>query len=134
MTTHFGAGAGQAIEVGPKNKYSMRRITNLQQDAHILGRLLSNKLVTKDTLSMALQIYQIIRQPFASNVVEKSRETGFLYEFNAPGYEVCEDKQSLKRLSEKVFENWSWQWKLDVEEDWDRAEAMLKDEFKRSRL
>ena len=56
-----------------------------------------------------------------------------MYEFNAPGYEVCEDEQSLKGLSKKTFENWSWQWTLDVEEDWARAEAMLKDELKRLR-
>ena len=62
-----------------------------------------------------------------------SRETGLLYEFNLPGYENS-DGESLKRIAERIYENWSWQWKLDVEDDWTKAELLLNAELSRAKL
>ena len=66
-------------------------------------------------------------------MVESSRETGLLYEFNLPGYEES-DRENLKRVAARIYENWSWQWKLDVEDDWTRAEQLLDAELGKAKL
>ena len=40
----------------------------------------------------------------------------------------------LKKVADKICENWTWQWTLEVEDDWKKAEDMLIAEVKRSRL
>ena len=112
------------------------QLTNLiiLQDAHILGRLLSNSLVTRDTLSATLRIYEAVRGPFATQLLERSREMGLLYVLATPGYDICDDEESMGRLSAKILENWRWQWELNVEDDWTKAQGMLNAELKHSRL
>ena len=60
-------------------------LTSCNQDAYILGRLLTDPALTTDNVAAVLQIYDDIRRPVASDVVERSLRLGFLYEFH-PDY------------------------------------------------
>jgi len=98
------------------------------QDAHILGRLLSHPAVNKTNLNTALKVYQSVRLPFASSIVERSRETGFIYEFNSPGLEWEDDanmKPSTEKIVQAVYDQWSWQWEKTPDMDWAQAEKLL---------
>lgn len=133
MTTHLGAGAGQAIE-----------------GAYILGHLLANlpkaclPIEPQTLLPNTLKVYDAIRRPFASRVVETSRRTGFLYEFSQPNpsspingpvalpeRELLDsgDMEALKKLGEKCFENWSLQWTDMPDGEREKAEKMLQEEL-----
>ena len=61
------------------------------QDAHILGRILSDFRVNPNNIEAALKIYNDIRRPFGNSVVERSRMTGFMYEFDVEGFQHSED-------------------------------------------
>ncbi|OAX36317.1 FAD/NAD(P)-binding domain-containing protein [Rhizopogon vinicolor AM-OR11-026] len=69
MTSHLGAGAGQAIE-----------------DAFVLGRLLAHPLTRLDNIHVALKIYQDVRLSVAQFIARESEDLGYMYEFNTPGY------------------------------------------------
>ena len=134
MTTHLGAGAGQAIE-----------------GAYILGRLLArlSTALSPPTTACALipsvlKAYDAIRRPFATRVVETSRATGFLYEFTEPNpsspdsgpsalpeRDLLEkgDKGALKRLGERCYENWGLQWTDMPDSEYEKAENMLREEL-----
>jgi len=114
MTTHIGAGAGQAIE-----------------DAYVLGRLLSDMRLNASKLESALQVYDSVRRPIGNSFVEHSRTIGLAYEFNyvpeailTAGVEMG-SPEGLKLLSEFIYDSWSWHWRSMPEEDWLRAEQML---------
>ncbi|KAJ7624371.1 hypothetical protein FB45DRAFT_836440 [Roridomyces roridus] len=112
MMTHFGAGAGQAIE-----------------SAYILGRILSHPSTTPQTIGHALQVYSAIRKPFANGIVEKTRLMGLMYEFNAPGlYDGRRGEgegEGLEALGELIRREWEWVGMHGIREDWERAERML---------
>ncbi|KAL1937333.1 hypothetical protein VTO73DRAFT_13846 [Trametes versicolor] len=130
MTTHFGAGGGQAIE-----------------DAFILGRLLADPRTTLPLVSRAFQIYEDVRLPFARTVVNDARKVGLMYEFNWPGLYngaplsesegeggedvMKEETRQLGELAEVIQEIWQWQWKEKVEDQWGevdrRFEQLVKD-------
>ena len=57
-----------------------------------------------------------------------------LYDLSAPGLGACDNATELKKVADTICENWTWQWTLEVEDDWKRAEQMLNIEFNRSRL
>lgn len=117
MSTHFGAGAGQAID-----------------DSYILGRILSHPLVTTDNVATALQVYDAIRRPVASDVVERSLRVGFLYEFH-PGYlPLGTDTERLRRgdlaelekVGDTLQDIWRFHWERMPDQDWERAREMLE--------
>ncbi|KAI5117644.1 hypothetical protein M0805_001300 [Coniferiporia weirii] len=116
MTTHLGAGAGQAIE-----------------DACVLGRLLSSPFVTKSNLTSVLKAYDTIRRPFGNAIVERSRATGFLYEFNELPENIDEDKvragsmDELDKLAREIYERWEVQWTSMPDVEWKAAEKFLQD-------
>ena len=112
MTTHLGAGAGQAIE-----------------DAWILGRILASKHVNLSNVSRALRIHQAICLPAAQRVVRESAKNGLMYDFRSE--EQCDSprsKESLdrwrkdigKRMAEFIGAN-------GTAANWYDAERQLKD-------
>ncbi|KAL5530919.1 hypothetical protein ACEPAG_3795 [Sanghuangporus baumii] len=117
MTTHIGAGAGQAIE-----------------DSYILGKLLASPGVTKQNLLSVLQIYNAIRRPFGNHVVERSRMTGLLYEFNKLPEDIDEGRAragsdiELGKLTRELYKKWEIQWSALPNVDWREAERMLREQ------
>ncbi|KAJ7227879.1 salicylate hydroxylase [Mycena haematopus] len=68
MTPHQGSGAGQAIE-----------------DACILATVLGHRRTTRENLPRALRIFDEIRRPATTNVVEGSRMNGRYFSFEMEG-------------------------------------------------
>ncbi|TBU59381.1 hypothetical protein BD310DRAFT_1010505 [Dichomitus squalens] len=129
MTTHFGAGGGQAIE-----------------DAYILGRWLADPQITLSRVPDVLRIYQDVRLPFARKVVRDAGKAGLMYEFNYPGLydgspisasseeqEVDLLKKPLDELGEAIRDLWRWQWEEKVDLQWDVAEARYLEVLKGGR-
>ncbi|KAH9929152.1 FAD/NAD(P)-binding domain-containing protein [Fomitopsis serialis] len=113
MTPHQGSGAGQAIE-----------------DGFILATLLTQPGVTRDTLPVALQVYDALRRPFSQNVVQLSRSSGMSYRLNCPGFEALTEEQSytgtispaqLDEVGKTVIELTSWNRDTSIMTDRDRA-------------
>ncbi|KAI9061735.1 FAD/NAD-P-binding domain-containing protein [Trametes sanguinea] len=98
MTPHQGAGAGQAIE-----------------DAYILAEVLGHPGTTLSTLSQALAAYEAVRLPMANHVLQGSRESGNMYEFNGP---LGAD---LARLGPQIGKQWDWVWKTTPLEEREKA-------------
>ncbi|EKM54679.1 uncharacterized protein PHACADRAFT_210465 [Phanerochaete carnosa HHB-10118-sp] len=117
MTTHFGAGAGQAIE-----------------DAYILGRLLAQPATNLSNVKDALRIYDAIRRPIASEIVERSLKMGFLYELSTdglpPGTDAAKvhagDRDELQKVIKVMTDLWTWHSASMPEEDWLRAQEKLR--------
>ncbi|THH03798.1 hypothetical protein EW145_g5997 [Phellinidium pouzarii] len=116
MATHLGAGAGQAIE-----------------DGFVLGQLLSQRLVTRANVSLALRMYDAVRRPFGNGMVERSRKTGFLYEFNELPEFIDKhklrdsSKVELEKLAKDICKKWEVQWSALPDVEWKLAEKMLRD-------
>lgn len=127
METHFGAGAGQAME-----------------DAYIIGRLLTHPLTSRKHIHTALSIYDSARLKFAQGVVISARMVGQMYEFGkgwAPPVRSTEQQEDeirnaspqtpeaidwAQRWGKEVSGRWCWQWEANIDADWDRAESQLK--------
>ncbi|THH03319.1 hypothetical protein EW145_g6350 [Phellinidium pouzarii] len=115
MATHLGAGAGQAIE-----------------DGFVLGQLLSQRLVTRANVSLALKVYDAVRRPFGNGMVERSRQTGFLYEFNELPEFIDKhklrdsSKVELEKLAKEIYKKWEVQWSALPDVEWKLAEKMLR--------
>ncbi|KAI0820656.1 hypothetical protein BC628DRAFT_1422680 [Trametes gibbosa] len=114
MTTHLGAGGGQAIE-----------------DAYILGRLLADGRTTLGLVPEVLRVYEGVRLPFARAVVSNARKTGLMYEFSWPGMydgiprragEREDSEAELEELGGAIRELWQWQWEGKVEEQWEQVQ------------
>lgn len=136
MTTHLGAGAGQAIE-----------------GAYIIGRLIASLTLVpslpdfstiQDLIPSVLKAYDAVRRPFAMHVVETSRKTGFLYEFSEPNSVVPGDgpmplpdrallergdEEALTKLGERCLSNWSLQWTQMPDVEYKKAETILREEL-----
>ncbi|EKM54680.1 uncharacterized protein PHACADRAFT_185571 [Phanerochaete carnosa HHB-10118-sp] len=117
MSTHLGAGAGQAME-----------------DAYVLGRLLAHPATDVSNVTDALRIYDAVRRPVASEVVERSLKAGLLYEFVAeafpPGADAAKvhagDPDELQKVAEEVMDMWVRQNASTPEEDWLKVQEMLR--------
>ena len=92
-----------------------------------MGRILADPRVTLDNVGAALRIYDNIRRPIGNGVVEKSRMTGFMYEFNSPGFENSEKltEDDLTSLGAQIRNQWCWQWETDPDDDWTLTELAL---------
>ncbi|KAI0058728.1 FAD/NAD(P)-binding domain-containing protein [Artomyces pyxidatus] len=118
METHFGAGAGLAME-----------------DACILARLLTNPLTTRESLKVALETYERSRLAEVRGIFQTTRRVRDLYEFGVdrpapkPGREntdtPSQNAQWMTDWAENVRRAWSWEWQREVEELWVEAEQML---------
>lgn len=96
-------------------------------------------------MTSALKIYDTIRRPFGNGIVERSRSTGFLYEFNElpDGLNDAKmmegDQEELQKLGMAMQEKWSIQWSALPDVEWRAAQDMLlklgeEAEFIRSNL
>ncbi|EJC99819.1 FAD/NAD-binding domain-containing protein [Fomitiporia mediterranea MF3/22] len=121
MTTHLGAGAGQAIE-----------------DSFILGQLLAQPGVNQSNLASVLRIYDAVRRPLGNHFVERSHTSGFFYEFNnlpegidgaliRAGYDV-----ELEKLAQVIYKKWEVQWSSLPNVEWKEAKRRLKEAFETS--
>jgi len=103
MSPHQGAGAGQAIE-----------------DAYMLARILGHPDATLSTLPHALLAYEHVRLPLANRVLQGSKDSGELYEFNGH----CED--DLQTLGPAIGKQWDWLWETTPEREVERALAWMQ--------
>ncbi|EMD38820.1 hypothetical protein CERSUDRAFT_151487 [Gelatoporia subvermispora B] len=114
MTTHQGSGAGEAID-----------------DAYILGRLLAHPLTMRARIPAVLNLYESVRLRAAAEIVRRSRLTGLMYEFSAPGsYDGADrenEREHLNKLGEDLYGVWTWQWEGEPDAEWEGAEAKLKE-------
>lgn len=75
----------------------------------------------------ALKVYESVRLPFTSAVVDRAHVTGLMYEFNGPEHYdgslkgMPEERSALERLGKQLTHQWSWQWELPFEADWEKA-------------
>ncbi|KAI5117342.1 hypothetical protein M0805_001947 [Coniferiporia weirii] len=128
MTPHQGSGAGQAIE-----------------DAYILSALLAHPLTTLSTLRTALKVYEKVRLPHGNEVQRLSAENGRLREFDDARFSglimdlhdkttqpSSTDAGKLWEIGHTMIENWKWAWTTDIEDDRERAIALLKEHVSRS--
>ncbi len=89
------------------------------QDAYVLAGLLGHLSTTVDTLSRALEVYDQIRRPFANSIVDGSRLSGIMYEFNSvhgENYEV---------LGPAIERQWDWVRSPDPVQQLDEALSCL---------
>lgn len=115
MLPHQGAGAGQAIEVSCLNDVYVLSTNLRPKDAYILAQILGYEGVTKETLPNALRAYEKIRMPIANKVLQGSRESGMMYEFNS------ELGQDFVRLGPAIQKQWDWIWESSPEDDAHKA-------------
>jgi salicylate hydroxylase len=130
MEPHFGAGAGQSIEVGtlvdPPRTISIHRSLH-RQDAFVLGRLLTHELTHRGNVADALKTYEDVRLPFANSIVQQSQDVGRYFGFQrlskdgpAPPHGSPEE---LEYVRKGIEDGWEWQsesaWVWgDAEERW----------------
>ncbi|KIJ64574.1 hypothetical protein HYDPIDRAFT_90107, partial [Hydnomerulius pinastri MD-312] len=111
MEPHLGAGAGQAIE-----------------DAFILGRLLAHDLTREDNIPDALNVYQNIRLPVASDVLTRSQNVGRLMAFKSPLHLNSQDalphesSEELECIKSAIEKEWDCQHGGGALLDWGRAD------------
>ncbi|KAL5523639.1 hypothetical protein ACEPAG_7812 [Sanghuangporus baumii] len=103
MAPHQGAGAGQAIE-----------------DAYVLAKLLGNPLATREALALVLLAYEHVRRPMANAVLQGSRDSGLMYEFNYPGL-----GDHYGALGPVIQSQWDWVWATHPDEEVARGLAYL---------
>ncbi|EKM60412.1 uncharacterized protein PHACADRAFT_203617 [Phanerochaete carnosa HHB-10118-sp] len=118
MSTHKGAGAGQAID-----------------DSYVLGRILAHPKVTTENVAEAFKVYDAIRRPVASEALECSLRTGFLYEFHPDylptGTDVeklhAGDRGELKNVADELQDMSYIHWAELPGREWERALDMLEE-------
>ncbi|TFK91603.1 FAD/NAD(P)-binding domain-containing protein [Polyporus arcularius HHB13444] len=103
MTPHQGAGAGQAIE-----------------DAFVLAEVLGHRHTSRSAIPRALTAYERVRLPMANHVLEGSRQSGNMYEFNGPLGD------NLVPLGPLIGSQWDWLWDTTPQSERDRALGMLQ--------
>ncbi|KAL5528518.1 hypothetical protein ACEPAF_7654 [Sanghuangporus sanghuang] len=103
MAPHQGAGAGQAIE-----------------DAYVLAKLLGSPLATRGTLAHVLRAYEHVRRPMANAVLQGSRDSGLMYEFNYPGL-----GDHYGALGPVIQSQWDWVWATHPDEEVTRGLTYL---------
>lgn len=95
----------------------------------MLGQLLSKGV---DNWPAAFQAFNSVRQPYGNDIQKRSREQGFLYEFNALGFENIMAKgqdlsqEQISILCDGLTKNWAWM-EDDVEEDLKKATALYEE-------
>ncbi|KAH9931159.1 uncharacterized protein BXZ73DRAFT_47441, partial [Epithele typhae] len=79
-----------------------------------------NPSTDRQTLETALQTYERVRLPIANHVLQGSRESGDMYEFNGPL------RDDLATLGPQIGWQWDWQWESTAQGERDRAIGMLR--------
>jgi salicylate hydroxylase len=107
-TPHNGAGAGQAIE----DALCMSRVMRLVYDVADITR--------------AFQAFDRIRRPRSQRQVRVARESGWLYDLQAPG---CMD--NWDKVKQALETKQKWIWEHDLEADVKEAERVFREETAR---
>lgn len=101
-TPHNGAGAGMAIE-----------------DAYVLANILSDVKEPKD-IEAAFSVYDETRRERTQRLVESSRESGQIYEFE--GKDTGDD---MHKIHDNLSQRYKWIWNEDLEEELAEAKRKL---------
>ena len=81
---------------------------------------MGNSKTTMKTLALALKAYEHIRLPMASHVLQGSRDSGRMYEFNGP------QGEDYNILGPAIQGQWDWIRASTPEEDVERALAWMQ--------
>lgn len=84
------------------------------KDAYILSRLLGSSLVTCRTVSRALQGYEHVRRPRATQVTLATRHARKMLEFQE---EYAAADTDTLRSAMALTTEWLWEGKDDIEDD-----------------
>ncbi len=71
--------------------------------------------VTQKSLPDALRAYEYVRRPIANKVLQCSRDSGLMYEFNS------DLGQDFVRLGPAIQKQWNWIWENSPAEDVQKA-------------
>ncbi|OCH89975.1 salicylate hydroxylase [Obba rivulosa] len=124
MTPYQGAGGGQAIE-----------------DAYILATILSQPTVTRETLPIALQVFDNIRRPFTQDVQWRSHESGLIYQLNTSELVnvTAEDSsagaintETIERMAKMQNELADWADTTSLVPDVERARKLVEERIRSS--
>ena len=84
-----------------------------------MAQLLGHELTTRQTVMTALRVYQLARLPVANEVLDESRISGQMYEFNSSF------GSDYTRLGPAIQSQWDWVWKSTPAEDTEWAALQL---------
>lgn len=73
-----------------------------------MATLLGHRLTRADSIPLALEIYDSIRRPVATEVAERSLINGRLFGLQLPGFNADEEPERLSEIGDAVKENWKW--------------------------
>ena len=105
------------------------------KDGLVLASLLSRPEISRDTLPVALHVYDEIRRPFSQEILRRSYETGQIYylqnrrmkdvtaESSAAG---CVSTDALEGLCGDLRDMFRWTWSTAVTSDCDQAVELLR--------
>lgn len=83
-----------------------------RQDAYVLGRLLTHELTHAGNVADALRMYEQVRLPFVSSIVQRTRDVGRFYSFSAcadGAVPVYGTQEELDRVRKSIEDAWGWQ-------------------------
>ena len=98
----------------------------------MLASLLSSELTTQTTASQVLGIYSRIRQPFATEVIRRGRESGkhlSLSSLTGSDYQPSSSSERLQEIMKQIKENLEWVADTDPSVDLQRAMDLLQAEL-----
>lgn len=84
-----------------------------------MAEVLGHAETTIANLPTALAAYESVRLPMANHVLQGSRQSGDMYEFNGPL------REDLTLLGPQIGSQWDWLWQLTPQNEKDRAFRML---------
>jgi salicylate hydroxylase len=100
-TPHMGSGAGMAVE-----------------DVYILGNLLGS-IADKKDIETVFRVYDAVRRPRGTGLVQRSKEQGMLYDLELAG-------DDPERLRNELQTRMKWVWDFDITKELEKAREMLK--------
>lgn len=104
-TPHNGAGAGMAIE-----------------DAYTLSNLIGDVFTSRTGpagIEKAFEAYDRVRRPRTQRLVDTSRESSILYDFELEG-------DDLEAIEKNMRRRMGWIWDYDLEKELERAREIMK--------
>ncbi len=98
---HQGAGSGMALE-----------------DAFVMGKILTN-VKTAEGFEAAFKAYDAVRRPRTQRLVETSRQSGTMFDFELEGV-----KDNVEKIRDNLDVRFRWIWEEDLEASARRAEQL----------
>ena len=84
-----------------------------------MAEILGHPNTTVPMLPRALSAYEAVRLPMANHVLQGSRESGDMYEFNGP---LADD---LPQLGPQIGRQWDWLWETTPHGEREKALQLL---------